>query len=228
MGDNQRALTRLLISTINARETEAARISRTLHDEVGQVLSAVGLQLDVMKLDFKQRLPEIVERTEEIQKMLDQAVQQVRAMSYDLNPAVVERVGLQFSLERLVGRYADRFRGSIRLLYEPTVRVPLPVGNAWYKIAEHALDNAVQHSGADSIEVQVRGNNKVASLDVRDNGKGFLVSETKENAAGLGLLLIDHYAAAAGVKLSIKSSRDRGTTVRVAYQFPGAEPVKTG
>ena len=74
MTDPQQLLTRMLVSTINAREMESDRVSRTLHDEVGQVLSAVGLQLDVLKLDFQDRIPEIAERTVEIQKMLDRAV----------------------------------------------------------------------------------------------------------------------------------------------------------
>src|SRR6185295_11298799 len=104
MTDPQQLLTRMLVSTINAREVESDRVSRTLHDEVGQVLSAVGLQLDVLRLDFQKQAPEIAPRTIEIQKMLDLAMSQVRTLSYDLNPAVVERVGLQNALDRLVGR----------------------------------------------------------------------------------------------------------------------------
>jgi len=220
MSSNRRGLTRLLVSTINAREEESERISRKLHDDVGQVLSAVGLQLDVLKLDFKQTVPEIVKRTDEIQRMLDEAVQHVRTMSYDLNPAVVERAGLQFALDRLVGRFRDQYRANIRLLYDASIRPPLAVGNAWYKIAEHALENAVRHSQSSKIEVQVKTSVKSASLEVRDNGCGFDVKETSQNAAGLGLLLMDHYAASAGLNLSIKSSAARGTTVRVSYPIP--------
>ncbi len=220
MSANRRGLTRLLVSTINAREEESARISRVLHDDVGQVLSAVGLQLDVLKLDFKQRIPEIVSRTDEIQRMLDDAVQHVRTMSYDLNPAVVERAGLQFALDRLVGRFRDQYKANIRFLFDANIRPPVEVGNAWYKIAEHALENAVRHSRSSKIEVQVKASAKSASLEVRDNGCGFQVKETLQNAAGLGLLLMDHYATSAGLGLAIKSSAARGTTVRVTYPIP--------
>src|SRR5687767_13617296 len=130
MSDSQRVLKRMIVSTINAREVESDRVSRLLHDEVGQVLSAVGLQLDVLKLDFREQLPEITERIKEIQSMLDQAVEQVRALSYDLNPAVVERAGLQRAMDRLVGRMRTQFSGSIRFLHDPAARVPLPVANA--------------------------------------------------------------------------------------------------
>jgi two-component system sensor histidine kinase UhpB len=156
MDESQHILTRLLMSTINAREVESNRVSRALHDDVGQVLSAVGLQLGVLKLDFQGRVPELTDRINEIQGILDQAVRQVRALSYDLNPAVVERAGLQSSLDRLVERYREEFKGSVRILYDSSVRVPLPVGNAWYKIAELALKNAATHSQATRIEVHVR------------------------------------------------------------------------
>ena len=111
MTESQRFLQRMIVSTINAREVESNRVSRILHDEVGQVLSAVGLLLDVMKLDFRNHVPEITDRVSEIQKMLDHAVKQVRSLSYDLNPSVVERAGLQMALDRLAGRYREKICG---------------------------------------------------------------------------------------------------------------------
>src|SRR5215212_1530866 len=125
MTDPQQLLTRMLVSTITAREVDSDRVSGTLHEEVGQVLSAVGLQLDVLRLDFQEQVPEIAPRTMEIQKMLEQAMSEVRALSYDLNPAMVERVGLHNALDRLVGRVRTRFSGGIRFLFDSSIRVPL-------------------------------------------------------------------------------------------------------
>lgn len=205
----------MLVAAINARELESNRVSRTLHDEVGQVLSAVGLQLDVLKLDFQGVAPDIVERVRQVQEMLDQAMRRVRSLSYDLNPAVVERVGLQFALDRLVGRFREHYQGSLRFLFHPAARVPLAVGNAWYKIAEHALSNAVTHSNATRIEVQVKpGPASTFVLEVRDAGAGFSLVDAKLQAKGLGLLLMEHYAGQAGLELLIKSTPGKGTIVR--------------
>jgi signal transduction histidine kinase len=211
----------MIVSTINAREVESNRVSRLLHDEVGQVLSAVGLQLDVLKLDFRDQLPELVDRIHEIQKMLDQAVQQVRALSYDLNPAVVERAGLQFALDRLVGRMRTGFSGSIRFLFDSSTRLPLPVANAWYKIAELALENAVKHGGASKIEVHVKSAQKMPAMEIRDNGGGFSILEAKLRPAGLGLLLMEHYATQAPISIDIKSTPGKGTIVRSTYGAEG-------
>jgi signal transduction histidine kinase len=221
MVESQRFLTRMLVSAINAREQESDRVSRRLHDEVGQVLSAVGLQLDALKLEFQERVPEIVEATQNIQGMLEQAMKEVRALSYDLNPAVVERVGLQYAMDRLVGRFRDRFSGSLRFLYDSSVRLPLDIANAWYKITEHALDNAVQHANATKIEVHVRPTGKAMILEIRDNGAGFSVSDVKAKSAGLGLLLMEHYATQADLDLQQTSEPGRGTVIRCSY--PGEQ-----
>jgi len=223
MTESQRFLQRMIVSTINARDVESNRVSRILHDEVGQVLSAVGLLLDVMKLDFRNQVPDITDRVNEIQKMLDHAVKEVRSLSYDLNPSVVERAGLQMALDRLVGRYREKFAGSLRYLYDSSVRVPLAIGNAWYKIAELALDNALTHAEPSRIEIHIRRTQKNAMIEIKDNGKGFSVDESKVDPKGLGLLLIDHYASLAPIVVDVKSGAGKGTIVRSTYQPEAVE-----
>ena len=220
MTDPQKLLTRMLVSTINAREVESDRVSRTLHDEVGQVLSAVGLQLDVLRLDFQKQAPDIAPRTVEIQKMLEVAMSRVRALSYDLNPAVVERVGLQNAFDRLVCRTRTQFQGQLRFQFDCSIRVPLEVGNAWYKIAEHTLENTLKHSGATKIEVQLRSTATAVEMEIRDNGSGFSILETQMHSSGLGLMLIEHYAAQAGIEFRISSEPGKGTVVRSGYPIP--------
>jgi len=151
---------------------------------------------------------------------LELAITEVRALSYDLNPAVVERVGLQNAFDRLIGRTRTRFSGTLRFLFDSSVRVPLEVGNAWYKIAEHALENALKHSEASKIEVHVRSTAKAMALEIRDNGLGFSILDTKMHSGGLGLLLIEHYAAQAGIEISIMSGPGKGTVVRSSYPVP--------
>jgi signal transduction histidine kinase len=215
--DSQRFLQQMLVSTINAREVESNRVSRLLHDEVGQVLTAVGLMLHVLKLDFGPQVSELADRVNEIQKMLDQSVEQVRSLSYDLNPSVVERAGLQMALERMVGRHREKFGGSIRYLYDSSIRVPLIIGNAWYKIAGLAMENAIRHAEATRIEVHVKRTGKLVALEIRDNGNGFSPEDTKLRPRGLGLLMIDHYASQSPIDVGIKSSAGKGTLVRSTY-----------
>lgn len=214
-------LKRMIVSAINAREIESARISRLLHDEVGQVLSAVGLQMDVLKLDYKGAIPEIVDRIHEIQKVLDSAVQQVRTLSYDLNPSIVERAGLQTALDRMVGRFRSVFPGSLRLHYDQAIRIPAEIGTVWYKIAELAVDNSVRHAGAQKIEIAVRANQRAATMEVRDDGQGFDPDAAREHSSGLGLLLMEHYAARLQAVVEIKSRPGNGTLIRCTSRLTG-------
>ncbi len=219
MLDSQRViLDQLLISVINAREQECARVSRLLHDQVGQVLSAVGLQLDVLRLDLVDKVPEIVGRTADIQQMLEEAVTKIRELSFELNPAIVERAGLQFALDQLVGRFRKSFKGGLRMMFDSSFRLPVESANALYKIAECAIDNAVQHSGCTQIELLLRPAQKHIIMEVRDNGAGFPYAQVRKASPGLGLLLMEHYASEAGLDFSVRSGTGRGTVVRASHE----------
>jgi signal transduction histidine kinase len=121
------------------------------------------------------------------------------------------------ALDRLVGRKREKFAGSIRYLYDSSVRVPLIVGNAWYKIAELAMENAIKHADATRIEVHVRRTQKNLALEIRDNGIGFSPGELKVSPKGLGLLMIEHYASQAPIAVDVKSAVGKGTLVRSTH-----------
>jgi len=188
-----------------------------LHDRVGQVLSAVGLQLDVMRMDFQGQAPGIVPRTAEIQQMLEEVIAELRGLSYELNPSAVERAGLPFALDRLIGRFRDRYPGNMRLFVDSAARVPEDVARTFYKLADLALDNVVQHSKSTYAEVLVRQVRDRFVLEVRDNGGGFNVSETIDTVqGGLGLLLMKYYASLDGMRLTIHSLAGKGTIVKAS------------
>jgi signal transduction histidine kinase len=214
----ERALANLLVSVMNAREQEGARVSRLLHDEVGQVLSAIGLQLDLLRMDLAEDPQAAAARIAEIQRILEQAIGHVRDLSYELNPSVVERAGLQAALDRLAGRHRLEYVGTIRVEYECDIRLPLEVATAFYKIAEQALENAVRHSGATEIAIIVRSGKGRVALEIRDDGVGFWPSGARGKVPGLGVHLMRHYASDARLRFSLASAPGRGTIVRVIHR----------
>jgi signal transduction histidine kinase len=214
---NDRELTDLLVSVMNAREQEGARISKVLHDEVGQVLSAIGLQLDLLRMDLAEHVADAPRRIDEIQKVLELAVAQVRDLSYELNPSVVQRTGLQFALDRLVGRCRKQFPGNVRLLFDSSLRAPVEQATAMYKIAELALDNALQHAESSQIEIHVKPSRQAIVLEVRDNGVGFS-AERAAGSRGLGLHLMRYHAERAGLQFTIAPAQEKGTIVRATYK----------
>ena len=211
----QRSLRGMLLNTIRERDAERTRVSRLLHDEVGQVLSAVGLHLDVLRVDIKDRVPEIVGRTSEIQRILEGAVQQVRNLSYELCPEPVERAGLGVALRQLANRWRQSFSGELKVDCPNSLDLPSAAAVAMFRIAERSLDNAVRHSGAARIGMTLRASRSRTTLEIRDNGCGFDPAPVRRRPRGLGLPLMESYARDAGLAMEISSTPGRDTIVRI-------------
>jgi PAS domain S-box-containing protein len=223
VGTAEKALRETTLRMLKAQESERGRLARFLHDEVGQSLSAVGLQLDLLRMDFEAVAKDIGTRTAELQAMLETIMAGVRDFSYELNPDVVERAGLHAAMDRLVGRIRKNFSGNLRLMDDSSLRLPPPVGSAVYKIAVEALENALQHSGCSQIEVIIKSTPNGPALEIRDNGKGFDSIDLGGHHRGLGLLVMEHYAEQANLRLSVSSEKGKGTAVRVVFEDGGTE-----
>ena len=212
----EQELRNTVLGALKAQEYERNTLSKFLHDAVGQNLTALGLQLDLARMDLESVSPETCVRIGEIQQVLETIMEQVREYSYHLNPSAVERAGLRSALDRLTVHIRERFSGSLRVNVDPSLKIKPMLATAFYHIAQEAIDNAVQHSSCSAIEIAVKSTRTGASLEVRDNGKGFDPADVLGGSRGLGLLSMEHYAAQAGLDLSITSDKKTGTTVRAA------------
>jgi signal transduction histidine kinase len=201
-------------SALKVQEFERKMASQFLHDSVGQNLTALGLQLDLIRMDLETVSPEIGKHITEIQKMLGTLMEEVREYSYELNPSTVERFGLRPALERLARRIRQRFAGSMQVNADPSLKLDPKAASALFHIAQEAVQNAVQHASCSVIEIEVKSTRKGAILEVKDNGRGFDPADVLGVRRGLGLLSMEHYAAQAGFELTITSNREGGTLVR--------------
>jgi two-component system NarL family sensor kinase len=209
-------LRQTVLGALKSQEFERKMASKFLHDTVGQNLTALGMQLDLVRMDFEETAPTACERIGEIQKVLETIMEDVRDYSYELNPATVERAGLRAALDRLLTRMRERFNGSLRLNVDPFLKLDPNVAPALFQIAQEAVENAVLHSGCSAIEIAVKTTRTGPALEVRDNGRGFDPAEIASGTRGLGLLSMEHYAAQAGLNLTIESDRSTGTAVRAS------------
>jgi signal transduction histidine kinase len=209
-----------VLGALKAQEYTRHSVSRFLHDSVGQTLTALGLRLDLVRMDIEGVAPETGKLVVEIQEIIGEMMESVREYSYELNPSTVERAGLRPALDRLAIRIRTRYAGSLRVNVDPSLKLDPKYAAALYQIAQESVENAVQHSSCSSIEISVKSTRTGTILEVRDNGRGFDPADVVAGRRGLGLLSMEHYAAEAGLELSITSTLESGTTVRVAT--PGA------
>jgi signal transduction histidine kinase len=214
----EQQLRHTVLGALKAQEFERNMMARFLHDSVGQNLTALGLQLDLIRMDLEVAAPLVGERVSEIQKSLGEMMEAVRGYSYELNPATVERAGLRTALDRLSVRCRERFTGVMRVNVDPSLKVEPGLAAALYQIAQEAVENAVQHSHCSALDISLKTTRGGIVLEVRDNGRGFDPDDILGGHRGLGLLSMEHYAAQAGLELSIVSTRDIGTLVRATRE----------
>jgi signal transduction histidine kinase len=212
----QPVLAQKLFAAMHEHEAVLARVSRLLHDDVSQILSAVGLQLDALRMDFREQAPAMDRRTVEIQELLEQAIEQLRDISSELNPSIVERAGLQFALDRLAGKVRARFSGTLRLHFDASLRVPTVLAKAFYKMAECAVDVALAE-GCSLIDIYVKRSQGEYVLEIADNGS----AEAHSDADALSRLLLDYYASKNHVTLKVQQT-GKGRFIRASFPLPVA------
>ena len=221
MRERQGRLDRILNQLNQAREREGFRLSRLLHDEIGQTLSAVGLHLDLVRMDVETDHPDVAQRITACQEILEQALEQVRRLTCELHPEVVRRAGCATALSGLAARFQKPGGPEIRLNHDTAAHLTEAVEKACYRIAEQAIDNAVRHAGASLIEVTLgalRGGG--GGVRIADDGAGFDLRSARREQCGLGLLLMKWEAERAGLTLRIRTAAGKGTIVR-ARVSPG-------
>ncbi|TLY29762.1 MAG: PAS domain S-box protein [Nitrospirae bacterium] len=210
-----RALARRLESV---REEERARIARDLHDEIGQALTALKLNLQVVQRDSPDKLKSPLERSVEI---IDRLIERVRGISLDLRPSLLDDLGLIATLKWWTEHQAPYTRGRIELTadsIEP--RLPLDLETACFRIVEEAVNNATKYAKARRINVILSKQDGTLDLLIRDDGTGFDVNTVLARAArgeSMGLLGMEERVKHLGGLFTITSQPGRGTEVRATF-----------
>lgn len=217
-------LRELSASVVEAREEERRRIARELHDELGQRLTA--LKIDLATLATHARLPTDDTRVAAMQAMLDDTLASVRRIASDLRPLMLDDLGLNAAIEWLA-RDASRRMGipvHTRLpLEEPAVSQR--VATALYRVVQEALTNVARHSQAQSVEVALQAQDGQIVLTVADDGVG-LPEQALQRAGSFGLMGLRERAQGLGGTIDVGPRRGGGTrlTVRLPSHFaPAAE-----
>ncbi len=205
--------------TLSAQEEERKRIARDLHDGVAQQLTALMLKLRPPQSTSANALA-IAELRSDVGAMLEE----VRRLARELRPSVLDDLGLADAIASHVDDLRCSYDVDILLSVEcARPRLPRETELALYRIAQEALTNALKHSGARQINVDLRCTEKEVHLSVSDHGGGFDSERARtRDDRGLGLFGMEERAALAGGHLTIQSSPGIGTVV--AASVPIEDP----
>lgn len=203
-----RALTRRLVQ---AEETERKRIARELHDRVGQNLSALNINLDILLGHLEDRA--LRRRLEDSLKLVDGTLQSIENVMAELRPALLDEYGLAAALSWYGQEYAQRTGIQVAVQAgEAGKTLAQEAAVALFRIAQEALNNAAKHSSAKTIAVELEESGGELTLSVRDDGRGFDPAAAPRGR--WGMTTMRERAEAAGGVFSIQSSPGNGTTVR--------------
>lgn len=204
---------------IEAQEAERRYIARELHDEIGQALTAVKINLQgVQHLSSKSEIALLLEESTSI---VEVALQQVRSLSLDLRPSLLDDLGLMAALRWYVDRQSQRGGIIGEFLASPLERKLLPnLETTCFRIVQEALTNVVRHAQAQRVTVELRQQDAQLHLVINDDGIGFNVEAARERAThggSLGLLGMEERALLVGSQFNIESVDGCGTKIHVCF-----------
>ena len=222
MEEGERRLKALSERLLAIQEEERARIAREIHDDLGQSLTA--LKMDVLGLLDRSGTPESPARAR-VQRTLDSAVTAVQRIAAELRPSMLDDLGLTAALEAEVRLFEER-TGIECEVSLPKDHLPLDPSSSTvlYRIVQEALTNVMRHSNASRVEIRLRELGEEVFLEIRDDGRGITMDEVNRPSS-LGLLGIRERAAMIGGSAAFEGVVDRGTIVSVRIPVARASKV---
>ena len=218
--DTQAKLRNLAIYLLSAREEERKKVAREIHDEIGQVLTA--LKMDAKWLQKRAELaePRLQEKALGMVELANQAIETVHRISSELRPGMLDDLGLGAALEWLVSDFTRRT--GIRCRMNVSITETRIGGNASidiFRIAQEALTNIARHSRASSASLSIHDIGSSLDIEILDDGVG--ITEAQSSAASaFGLIGIRERVTALGGVASAVALEKRGTAVRVSIPLP--------
>jgi PAS domain S-box-containing protein len=215
----ERELELLSGSRVKAQEEERRRIAREIHDSLGQMLTAIKFNVEILEDAADLQADEDRRRIAEIKSLLDNAMAEAREISYNLMPSVLVDFGLVPALQFLAEQYSKKSQLAVQVhvsgvenRLDPSIEVGL------YRIAQEALTNITKHAEASTVNVHLLGDSKSIRLIIEDDGKGFLISRLeprRDKRHGMGLVSMRERAASFNGLLMLDSRPGRGTEIIV-------------
>jgi signal transduction histidine kinase len=217
--DSEDKLRRLAAHLISIREEERAHIAREIHDELGQVLT--GLKMEVTWLAKRLKEKPLIDKTDTMCALIDSTVQTVRKIATGLRPEMLDDMGLVAAVGWQAKEFQKRTGIRCRASLPPEAKLDIDVSTTMFRIFQEILTNVARHSRATRVDIELGIGESAVSLEVVDNGVGI---EDRELTAkkSLGLLGMQERALLFGGDVSITGSPGHGT--RVSVSIPLRKP----
>jgi signal transduction histidine kinase len=205
-------------------EEERRRISRELHDEAGQSMLCIRLQLEMLEKSLPPALSDVRSKLLETIDVTEKTIIEIRRIIAALSPSVLEQLGLFAALRQLTSRFRRLHPARVKLYLSPRItRLPAEAEIITYRLVQECFNNIAKHSSATTVNIHLSSTDSSVELRVEDNGVGFRVEEALERRNSFGLLGMMERVALLGGAFEVQSVPSKGTKVTV--QLPLKRPA---
>lgn len=215
----EKELEQLSGSRVRAQEEERRRIAREIHDSLGQMLTAIKFNVEILEDAADLQMEEDRKRLVDIKTLLDNAMSEAREISYNLMPSVLVDFGLVPALQFLGEQFSKKNQLNVRVHTNGVEgRLDSSIEVGLYRIAQEALNNIAKHADAHEVNVQLIGDSNSMRLIIEDDGKGFHINRFEsqtDQRRGMGLVSMRERAASFNGVLVLESHPGRGTEIIV-------------
>ena len=228
---SEESLRELSNSLLRTQDEERRRLGRELHDSVGQCLAAVKMSLNLAKLDLSSNASGADRQLGECGQLVEDAMKEIRTISYLLYPPMLEEMGLRTAIEWFLQGFEDRSKIKVTLEIRPDFgRFPREIELCIFRVLQEGLTNVHRHSNSSSAHVRLSVQHGQVQVNIEDKGKGIHPDALKEaqgtvGMLGVGLRGMNERVCQLGGRLELCST-DNGTTLTATLPFAG-EPLET-
>ena len=199
----------------DSREAERTRISREIHDDLGQELTGLKLEIAYLARKLSPDQTELVNKAVQMSKHIDVSIDSVKRISMDLRPALLDQLGLVAAIEWQVEDFQNRTGIPCKLTIDPDMIIRNKrLSTTIFRIFQETLTNIARHANATTVDVSLLKNDGKISLLVKDNGKG-IAKDRITNPKSFGLIGMKERVSDWGGEINITSRKGTGTTVKV-------------
>ena len=213
LNQSHNQIRKLLGRLIDVQEAERRRISRELHDDLNQKIATLSMSISQLKRKVPMQDGDLITELDRLRETANGLTNEVRRLSHQLHPAVLEHLGLVPALESYIERFTDEEQIDVKLTADiGDERIPFQASICLYRVAVEGLRNVARHSGAESVVVSLERASGGLELRVSDSGRGFDVG-TFTQGGGLGLISVEERLRLLQGSCEIRSEPEHGTTL---------------
>ena len=214
---------------VQLQEEERRRVARELHDGVNQVLTAVSFGIEAIEEKIHRRDRDALAQIEKTRQLLDEVIQEIRRISYNLRPSVLDDLGLLAAVRSLCDEFSTRTQTRVDLAYSRfPEHLPRELETTLYRILQEALNNIEKHAEATGVKLHFASEDSYIRVSIQDDGRGFDAPRKERESRGSGLNNMKERAALVDGALKIESLRDSGTEIVVRLPLSAGEERRDG